>query len=59
MYANSLILTFRAWRNCRSVSHELSAMSDHQLTDIGILRNDIDAVVSGCLRRRSDFPARP
>ena len=46
MYANSLILTFRA-------------MSDHQLTDIGILRNDIDAVVSGCLRRCSDFPARP
>ena len=59
MYANSLILTFRAWRNCHRISHELSTMSDHHRTDIGILRNDIDSVVSGCLRRRSDFPARP
>ena len=59
MHANSLILTFRAWRNCRRVSHELSAMSDHQLTDIGILRNDIDAVVSGRLKRRGNFQMRP
>lgn len=58
MFADSLISTFRAWQNRSRVSHELSAMSDRQLADIGISRNDIDAVVSGRLVRRGGFPTR-
>lgn len=51
MFANSLFSTIRAWHTRSRVSHELSAMSDRQLADIGISRNDIDAVVSGRLVR--------
>jgi uncharacterized protein YjiS (DUF1127 family) len=58
MFADSLISTFRAWHNRSRVSYELSSMSDRQLADIGISRNDIDAVVSGRLVRRGSFPTR-
>ena len=59
MFADSLISTFRAWQNRNRVSHELSALSDRQLADIGILRNDIDAVDNGRMERRGGFPTRP
>ncbi|MDA0230361.1 MAG: DUF1127 domain-containing protein [Proteobacteria bacterium] len=58
MFADTLISTFRGWQNRSRVNHELSAMSDRQLADIGISRNDIDAVVSGRLVRRGSHPTR-
>jgi uncharacterized protein YjiS (DUF1127 family) len=33
-----------AWRRYREVVHELSQMSDHELTDIGIHRRDIEFI---------------
>ncbi len=58
MFTDTVISTIRAWQNRSRVNHELNAMSDRQLADIGISRNDIDAVVSGRLVRRGRFDAR-
>jgi uncharacterized protein YjiS (DUF1127 family) len=36
---------FQAWRRYREAVRELSAMSDHELTDIGVCRRDIVSIV--------------
>jgi uncharacterized protein YjiS (DUF1127 family) len=33
---------FRAWNRARLTAHQLSELSDRQLTDIGVVRGDID-----------------
>lgn len=41
----------REWARRRTLEATLLSMDDHQLDDIGLTRADIDAVVSGRLRR--------
>jgi len=41
------------WRRYRAAVHELSQYSDHELTDIGICRSDIEDIVRGPVGRRT------
>lgn len=47
--------TWHVWHEQNEVRDELSALSDRELTDIGLTRGDIDAVARGTFRRT---PAR-
>lgn len=41
----------REWRKRDRERRELQRMSDHELADIGLVRNDIEAVVRGNYER--------
>ena len=43
----------RAWRRHRDAVRELSQLSDHELSDIGIGRGDIDYVVRRPVARKA------
>ena len=45
---------FNAWRRCREAVRELSQFSDRELSDIGILRCDIEDIVRRPGPRRAD-----
>jgi uncharacterized protein YjiS (DUF1127 family) len=43
----TIVQMFGAWRRYRDLARELSAMSDRDLSDIGINRCDIGAIARG------------
>jgi uncharacterized protein YjiS (DUF1127 family) len=43
----SLLENFRSWRERRAAEAELNALSDRNLADIGLRREDIPRVVRG------------
>jgi len=47
MIGNSVFRVFRNWQERSRARSELLSMSDRQLSDIGISRGEIDAVVRG------------
>ncbi|MBT6442692.1 MAG: DUF1127 domain-containing protein [Alphaproteobacteria bacterium] len=53
MVGNSIIRVFQSWQERSRVRSELLSMSDRQLSDIGIGRGEIDAVVRGEFVRTS------
>jgi uncharacterized protein YjiS (DUF1127 family) len=46
---------WNAWRRYRASVHELSQYSDHELSDIGIRRCDIEDIVRGTSPRKADL----
>lgn len=57
MVADSIFRTFRDWQARSRVRSELQAMSDRQLSDIGINRGEIDSVVRGDYVRQNAHTA--
>jgi len=53
MVGNSIFRVFQSWQERSRVRSELLSMSDRQLSDIGIGRGEIDAVVRGEFVRTS------
>lgn len=51
-----LLATWRAWQQRRRAVHQLNAMSDSQLRDIGIERHRIQQAVSGFATRPTPPP---
>jgi len=47
MVGETVYRAFRNWQRRSRVRTELQAMTDRQLSDIGITRGEIDAVVRG------------
>jgi uncharacterized protein YjiS (DUF1127 family) len=43
--------TWHVWHDRQEVREELSALTDRELADIGLDRNDIDAVARGTYHR--------
>lgn len=46
-----LARSIRSWQDRRALETALLSMDEHQLTDIGLTRGDIDDVVAGRYRR--------
>lgn len=46
----TISMKLAAWRRYRDAVRELSAMTDRELTDIGIRRGDIPYIASGASR---------
>ncbi|TVP69196.1 MAG: DUF1127 domain-containing protein [Rhodobacteraceae bacterium] len=42
----ALLATFRSWNDARITRNALNALSDRELSDIGLARSDIDAVAN-------------
>lgn len=42
----TLLATFRSWNDARITRNALNALSDRELSDIGLARSDIDAVAT-------------
>ena len=53
MVGNSIFRVLRSWQERSRIRSELLSMSDRQLSDIGIGRGEIDAVVRGEVVRTS------
>ena len=53
MVGNSIFRVFQSWKERSRIRSELLSMSDHQLSDIGIGRGEIDAVARGEFVRTS------
>ncbi len=49
----TIINAFRNWRKRGQVRYELYSMSDRQLADIGLTREDIDSVANGDFQRHA------
>ena len=47
MMALSLLGRVKAWQRSRTLRRELAGLSDRQLADIGLRREQIDLVASG------------
>ncbi len=58
MLIDSIVETIRQWRTRSRAAQDLHSMSDRQLSDIGIGRGDIEAVVSGRLVRTPSHDVR-
>lgn len=43
--------TWHIWHDRQEVRHELQALSDRELSDIGLTRDDIEAVARGTYNR--------
>lgn len=56
--AKTLYRPIAAWRERSTLAAELYGMTDHQLSDIGLTRCDIDAVASGGYRGQRDRSVR-
>ena len=50
MFSANLFGTIRRWQNSQQARRSLYALKDAQLRDIGITRDDIDAVARGTSR---------
>lgn len=44
MFIGHFLMHFRAHRRCRQTAQELGRYSDRQLSDIGIIRSEIDRI---------------
>lgn len=51
MYIAALIRSYSAWRKYRTAIHQLAALDDRSLRDIGISRSQIKGAVWGSLGR--------
>lgn len=48
---------FATWRSTRQAIRELSSLSDRELSDIGLIRGDIESVVREAFKAESTKPA--
>lgn len=56
MLAISLLDRVKSWQRSRTLRRELAGLSDRQLADIGLRREQIDLVASGALGRATPRP---
>ncbi|MBI4966849.1 MAG: DUF1127 domain-containing protein [Rhodospirillales bacterium] len=54
--ARAVVTAFKAWRERETLRHELSQMTDFELADIGLVRSDIEAVVTGTYHVEPESP---
>ncbi|MGQ7791787.1 DUF1127 domain-containing protein [Faunimonas sp. B44] len=47
---NSVVDRFRRWRRYRSTVRQLAALSNHELSDLGISRGQIESVARQAVR---------
>ena len=47
---DSIVRTYRSWRNYNEVRAQLSRLSSHELYDIGISRGDIPSIARKAMR---------
>ncbi|NIZ61407.1 hypothetical protein DL239_10510 [Sedimentitalea sp. CY04] len=45
--ASTIATSFSRWNNARVTRNSLSALSDRELTDIGLCRGDIEVIATG------------
>jgi uncharacterized protein YjiS (DUF1127 family) len=56
MMTRNLFGRVKAWQRTRTLRQELAGLSDRQLADIGLRREQIELVASGMLVRASARP---
>jgi uncharacterized protein YjiS (DUF1127 family) len=52
----AVVTAFKAWREREALRQELYQMSDFELADIGLVRSDIEAVVTGTYQIEPEAP---
>lgn len=56
MLALGILRRVQSWQRSRTLRRELEGLSDRQLADIGLRREQIDLVAQGLLMRNRPMP---